>query len=195
VSDAPPDPIAEFSEWFEAARAAGIRLSNAMTLATSTPEGAPSARMVLLKGFDEDGFVFYTNYESRKGKELAANPRAALVFYWSGLDKQVCITGTVSRVSTKESEDYFKTRPLGSRLGAWASRQSEVIPDRDVLERRWEELADKFSAGQVPLPDFWGGFRLYPETIEFWSSRPNRLHDRLRYTRSDGGWLVERLSP
>jgi pyridoxamine 5'-phosphate oxidase len=189
------DPFAEFRSWFEAAVATGMRLPNAMTLATSTPDGRPSARTVLLKGFDEDGFVFYTNYESRKGKELAANPHAALVFYWRELDKQVCITGTVSRVPREESEEYFRTRPFGSRVGAWASRQSEVIPDRDVLERRWEELSEEYAGGDVPLPDFWGGFRLVPETIEFWSSMPNRLHDRLLYERSDDGWLVERLSP
>ena len=191
-----PDPFVQFGAWLDAALDAGIELPNAMTLATAGRDALPSARMVLLKGFDERGFVFYTNYESRKGRQLDSNPNAALVFYWSSLERQVGITGGVLKVDRAEAEEYFNSRPLGSRLGAWASRQSEVIEDRTELEARLSELEGRFADGTVPLPAHWGGYRLVPTAIEFWQSRPNRLHDRFRYTRqNDGDWLIERLSP
>lgn len=189
------DPIRQFARWFEEARAAQLLEPNAMTLATATPDGVPSARIVLLKGFDERGFAFFTDYRSRKGEELARNPRAALVFWWGEIERQVRITGSVTRTSEAESVAYFSTRPLGSRLGAWSSHQSQVIPDRGVLEARVAEATARFGAGEVPLPPHWGGFRVTPDTIEFWQGRPNRLHDRIRYVRGEGGWQVERLSP
>ena len=169
---------------------------NAMTLATATPDGVPSARIVLLKEFDEHGFVFYSNYESQKGRELAANPRAALVFYWPDLERQVRISGRVEQVSREESERYFRSRPFGSRIGALASRQSERLTERDELEERVRRLTLQYKGDEVPLPSAWGGYRLVPATLEFWQGRPSRLHDRLRYTRAaDGTWMVERLSP
>jgi pyridoxamine 5'-phosphate oxidase len=189
------DPLVQFGHWFTEAEAADLIEPNAMTLATADSGGRPSARMVLLKGFDERGFVFYTNYGSRKAGELAGNPAAALVFWWPPLQRQVRVEGTVERVSHEESEAYFRTRPLGSRLGAWASAQSQVIAGRDELERRLEALAERYRDGNVPLPPFWGGYRVHPEVIEFWQNRPNRLHDRLRYRRAPGGWTIERLSP
>jgi pyridoxamine 5'-phosphate oxidase len=166
-----------------------------MTLATADAAGRPSARMVLLKGFDERGFVFYTNYGSRKAGELDANPAAALVFWWPPLQRQVRVEGNVERVSREESEAYFRTRPLGSQLGAWASAQSQVIAGRAELERRLEELTARYGDGDVPLPPFWGGYRIRPEVVEFWQNRPNRLHDRLRYRRTPTGWTIDRLSP
>jgi pyridoxamine 5'-phosphate oxidase len=189
------DPIAQFERWFAEARAAGVKEPNAMTLATASEEGQPSARIVLLKGVSGDGFAFYTNYESRKGRELAANPRAALVFYWAELERQVRIAGSVTRLSREESETYFHSRPRGSQLSAWASQQSETVADREVLEARVAELETKYAGGDVPLPPFWGGYCLRPAVIEYWQGRPNRLHDRLRYTRSAGGWALDRLSP
>jgi pyridoxamine 5'-phosphate oxidase len=191
-----PDPIAQFKAWLAAAEQAGVRLPEAMTLATATKDGAPSARTLLLKGVDATGFVFYTSHESRKANELAENPRAALVFYWEPLGRQVRAEGWVTRFSRSESAEYFRTRPRGSKLGAWASRQSEVIPDRNSLESRVAELARKYGARDVPLPPSWGGYRLRPHAIEFWQHRPDRLHDRLRYVAlEDGRWTVERLSP
>ena len=189
-----PDPFRQFDEWFEEAKRAGI-VAEAMTLATATADGAPSARMVLLKGADEDGFVFYTGYDSRKGSELAKNPRAALVFYWQPLGKQVRVEGPVERVSEAESAAYFATRPRGSQLAAWASEQSRPIGGRDELERRYAELEQEYEGREVPLPPRWGGYRLRPEAIEFWEHRENRLHDRVRYTRAREEWQAERLSP
>ncbi|MGA9772660.1 MAG: pyridoxamine 5'-phosphate oxidase [Blastocatellia bacterium] len=190
------DPIKQFAKWFGQAEAAGLKLPNSMTLATATKEGEPSARVVLLKGFDGDGFVFFTNYESRKGRELAENPRAALVFYWTELDRQVRITGSIEKVSRTESESYFHTRPVDSQLSAWASNQSRVISSREVLEEKMRELMVEYEGGEVPLPPHWGGYRLAPASIEFWQNRPGRLHDRLRYNlQQNGEWLIERLSP
>jgi pyridoxamine 5'-phosphate oxidase len=166
-----------------------------MTLATAAKDGQPSARVVLLKSFDEHGFVFYTNYQSRKGQDLAENPRASLLFYWSQLWRQVRIDGVVEKISAAESETYFQSRPLGSKLGAWASNQSEVVADRETLEARFAELEKRFG-GQVPRPEHWGGYRLRPNSIEFWQGRDNRLHDRLRYRlQDDGGWVIQRLGP
>ncbi|HTU16609.1 MAG TPA: pyridoxamine 5'-phosphate oxidase [Gemmataceae bacterium] len=190
------DPLRQFEKWFQQALAANLPEPNAMTLATAAPDGQPSARVVLLKGFNASGFTFFTNYDSRKGREIAANARAALLFFWPELQRQVRIEGTVERVTEAESDSYFRGRPLGSRLGAWASAQSEVIPSRDVLEDRVREVAERFPDGEVPRPPHWGGFRLRPLTIEFWQGRPDRLHDRLRYRQvQPGEWRLERLSP
>ena len=194
-ADLDADPVVQFGRWFQAAAAAGLDEPNAMTLATATPDGRPSARMVLLKGVDADGFVFYSNYGSRKGQELAANPLAALVFWWAPLARQVRVEGPVERCAPEESAAYFATRPRGAQLGAWASPQSRVLADRAALERRVAELAARF-AGAVPPPPDWGGYRLRPQVVEFWQGRPDRLHDRLRYRRRpEGGWAVERLAP
>jgi len=193
--DVSHDPMVEFARWFAEAQEAQVPEPNAMTLASATPDGAPSARIVLLKAFDERGFVFFTDYRSRKGGELEANPRAALVFYWWELERQVRISGRVSRTSLEESDAYFRTRPLGSRLGAWVSHQSRAIPSRRVLEEDLREVEQRFADGDVPLPSHWGGYRVEPDEIEFWQGRPNRLHDRIRYARRDTGWKVERLSP
>ena len=194
--DVDPNPFTQFGRWFEQAQAAGLVEPTAMTLATAAREGVPSARMVLLKGYDERGFVFFTNYQSPKARDLIDNPRAALVFWWGALERQLRITGTVSRVPERESDDYFDSRPLGSRLGAVASRQSEVLASRAELERKVRELSDRYRDGRVPRPAHWGGFRLAPTAIEFWQGREDRLHDRLRYTkREDGSWKIERLSP
>jgi pyridoxamine 5'-phosphate oxidase len=191
-----PDPIVQFRSWFATAAEAGIRLPEAMVLATATSAGRPSARTVLLKEIEDDTFVFFTNYESRKGRELAQNPRAALLFYWDSLGRQVRIEGTVERLPAEESEAYFRTRPLGSRLSAWASRQSDVVPNRAILEERVAALAAEHPNGDVPLPPYWGGYRLDPDELELWQHREDRLHDRLRYRReAGGGWKLERLSP
>jgi pyridoxamine 5'-phosphate oxidase len=195
-SDLDPDPFVQFDAWYRAALQAQVNAPDAMALATASKDGIPSARMVLLKGFDRRGFVFYTNYESQKGRELAENPNAALVLYWPELGRQVRISGAASKVSRRESERYFQTRPVGSRLGTWASRQSEVIASRHVLEERLREVRERFPDEEIPLPPFWGGYRVAPRAFEFWQSRPDRLHDRFRYTRqADGSWLIERLSP
>jgi len=195
-ADVDPDPVVQFGRWFDDANAAGLVEPSAMTLATAGADGVPSARMVLLRGVDRRGFVFYTNYDSRKAAELAANPRAALVFWWGELQRQVRVEGPVERTSQEESAAYFRTRPPGSRLSAWASPQSRVIPGRAVLDERVAELAARHPDGDVPLPPFWGGYRLVPEVVELWQGRPNRLHDRLRYTRAAaGGWRIQRLAP
>ena len=191
-----PNPFKQFEQWFQAAVAAEPILPETVSLATATREGRPSSRMVLLKDFDERGFVFYTNYESRKGIELAENPDAALVFFWRQLERQICITGTVSKVSREESEAYFRTRPRGSQIGALASRQSQEIANREVLESRFQHLMSGYEGREIPLPSYWGGYRLTPATIEFWQGRSDRLHDRFLYKRHSGGpWQLERLSP
>jgi pyridoxamine 5'-phosphate oxidase len=191
-----PNPFEQFRKWYDMVLSADLPLPDAMTLATADGDGAPSARMVLLKDYDERGFVFFTNYESEKGRELEENPRAALVFYWVSFDRQVRVKGRVSKVSRLESEDYFRTRPLDSRLSAWASRQSRVIESREALEKDMREYEEKYKDGDVPLPPYWGGYRVVPDEIEFWQNRPGRLHDRFRYTRQqDGSWLLDRLSP
>ncbi len=188
------DPIALFRTWFADASRAGLLLPEAMTLATATPDGAPSARMVLLKSYGEDGFVFYTNYGSRKAAELDANPRAALLLHWAVLQRQVRIEGTTARVSAEESDAYFRTRPRGSRIGAWASDQSATLDSRATLEARVRDVEARYD-DDIPLPPFWGGYRLLVERIEFWQGRANRLHDRLLYHRAQPGWRVERLYP
>ena len=213
------NPLVQFNQWFgqAAAQTGGSRLRkigialfklwhamlghapadvNAMVLATVDKNGLPSARTVLLKGVDERGFIFFTNYDSRKGHELAENPNAALTFYWPELERQVCVAGQVTKLPREESEAYFKSRPKGSRLSAWASNQSAVVGNREVLEHRWQEIAAKFSGDDVPLPPNWGGYVLSPSRVEFWQGRSSRLHDRFRYTRQpDGSWLIERLAP
>lgn len=192
-----PNPIRQFEKWSQEVRAEGVSEQDAisMTLATSTRYGLPSARIVLLKSFDEDGFVFFTNYNSRKAAELEENARACLLFYWSQVWRQVRIEGAVERVSSAESDQYFHSRPLGSKIGAWASEQSSAIENRHQLEKRFEEFSLKFG-DNVPRPPHWGGYRVKAETIEFWQGQDNRLHDRLRYSRQgDGSWLIERLAP
>jgi len=217
--DLDADPLLQFKKWFDQARGArasgrvrkffvGLYKSvlmpggaeqidvNAMTLATVDDKGQPSARTVLLKGVDERGFIFYTNYGSRKGKELAQNPRAALVFYWPDQERQVCVAGEVSQLAASESEAYFKTRPRGSRLGAWASAQSQPVRDRAVLEEKWREMEARYPGEKIPCPPYWGGYVLCPTRIEFWQGRANRLHDRFCYTRQqDQSWMLERLAP
>jgi pyridoxamine 5'-phosphate oxidase len=194
-SEAASDPIEQFREWFDEALAADLHEPNAMTLATATPDGRPSARVVLLKGFDERGFVFYTSYEGRKSRELEINPYCALVFYWGELERQVRVEGRVEHISDEESDAYFEGRPRGSQLGAWASEQSRPIKSRDALEVRLRELEAEYEGREVPRPPFWGGYRVEPETIEFWQGRENRLHDRLVYQRVGDRWRMERLQP
>ena len=194
---ADPNPIRQFEQWFADARATGMSEQDAisMTLATSGEDGQPTARIVLLKSFDEHGFVFFTNYDSRKGKELARNPQACLLFYWPPLWRQVRIEGLIEKVSGAESDEYFHSRPLGSQIGAWASDQSRAIENRAALEQRFEEFSAKFG-DNVPRPPHWGGYRVTPAVIEFWQGQENRLHDRLWYARkADGTWLIERLAP
>jgi pyridoxamine 5'-phosphate oxidase len=195
-SDAHANPFEQFRRWMEDAVAAKLHEPGAMTLATCDGNGMPAARMVLLRGFDERGFAFYSNRNSRKGRELAANSRAALVIHWQEFERQIRIEGSVEWTTEAESDAYFKSRPRGHQLAAWASSQSEVIPDRGYLEREMEELTARFAGKEVPRPPHWGGYRVVPDAIEFWQGRPSRLHDRLIYSRhSDGSWLRQRLSP
>lgn len=195
-SSVDPDPFKQFEQWFEQAVKSELLEPNAMSLSTVSSSGQPSLRTVLLKFFDAQGFVFFTNYTSRKAQELEGNAQVALLFPWYGLERQVLVEGRAEKVSTAESLKYFVSRPHGSQLGAWVSQQSRVITSRSVLELKLAELKRKFTAGEVPLPDFWGGYRVVPETLEFWQGRPNRLHDRIRYRReSSGAWFRERLAP
>ena len=195
VHDVDADPLAQFAKWFGEARKAEVREPNAMTLATATPDGRPSARVVLLKSFDARGFGFFTDYRSRKATELMENPEAALNFSWLDLERQVRIEGHVSRMDRAEADAYFRTRPLGSRHGAWASIQSSVITGRDWLETAVRDVEGRYPGGEVPLPPHWGGFILAPGMYEFWQGRPSRLHDRIRYRQAEGEWVIERLSP
>jgi len=189
------DAMAQFGAWFDEAAQAGVADVNAMALATASPGGEPSVRTVLLKEFDARGFVFFTNYESAKGRELDANPRASLLFYWTELERQVRISGAVTRIERAESASYFHSRPYESQLGAWASQQSSVIANRGELEDRFKSLQQQYEGHSIPVPDYWGGYRVSAERLEFWQGRPSRLHDRLLYTRQESGWLRERLAP
>lgn len=193
-ADVAADPIEQFGRWFADAKAAGLPEPNTMTLATADPTGIPSARIVLLKDVDAAGFTFFTNYQSRKGHDLAENPRAALLFFWGPLERQVRVEGTVSRVSAAESKAYFDSRPRAARIGAWASKQSSPLPSREVLEAKTRELEAELGE-DVPLPEWWGGYRVTPLMIEFWQGRASRLHDRIRYSREASTWKIERLSP
>ncbi len=191
-----PEPVAQFRTWFEQALQAGLNEPNAMALATVNTDGVPSQRNVLLKAYDERGFVFYTNYESAKARDIAHNPNVCLLFSWLELERQVKIQGRAEKISAAESLKYFTSRPVGSRLGAWVSQQSSVISSRKLLEMKWDEMKRKFAQGDVPLPSFWGGYRVQAHTVEFWQGRENRLHDRLQYRTLDNGqWQVERLAP
>lgn len=193
--DLNPDPVAQFSTWFLQATEMGVHEPNAMTLATVDETGMPYQRTVLLKYFDGEGFVFFTNYGSRKAKQLAENPKASGLFPWLILERQVIVQGTVEKISTAESLKYFSSRPRESQIGAWVSNQSEVITSRKFLMQKLAEIKDKFTHGEIPLPSFWGGYRIVPSMIEFWQGGSARLHDRLLYTRSDSGWKIDRLSP
>jgi pyridoxamine 5'-phosphate oxidase len=194
--DAAKDPIDQFERWFQEAHSANLPDVNAMTLATASKDGIPDARIVLLKGVDEEGFTFFTNYDSAKGRELAENPNAALVFFWPQLERQVRAAGSVQKVTRKESADYFHKRPLSSQIGAWASQQSRVVSDKEMLESEYRRLSHDFKGQVVPLPPYWGGYRLTPKSIEFWQGRPKRLHDRIRYVRlPNKTWRIERLAP
>lgn len=194
-STLPADPFELFGLWLQDAIAAGVQEPNAMTLATVAPDGQPSCRTVLLKGFDTRGFSFFTNYDSRKGRELSGNPKAALTIFWKERERQICIRGSVEKLSREESDVYFQSRPYGSQIGAWVSEQSTVIPDRAWLETRDQELRAKYPEGSVPLPPDWGGFVLAPHALEFWQGRPSRLHDRMLYRLGGTTWILERLSP
>lgn len=196
VADVAPDPIHQFARWLGDAVAAELTEPNAMVLATADSGGRPRARTLLLKAADDRGFTFFTNYGSTKGRHLAENPQASLCFPWIDIERQVTVTGAVEKVSENESAEYFRSRPHGSQLGAWTSRQSEVIASRSVLAERHAELADRYPDGaHVPIPEFWGGYRLVPDEVEFWQGRPNRLHDRVLYFREEQGWTIQRLSP
>lgn len=193
--DLKENPFEQFELWYQQAEKAELRYPNAMSLATAGSDGMPTVRTVLLKIYDESGFVFFTNYGSAKAKHLDENPKAGLLFHWLELDRQVKISGSVERLPTTESVSYFATRPRGSQLGAWCSSQSEPISSRQMLEQSWEQMKARFQNKEVPLPDFWGGYRIIPDTIEFWQGRESRLHDRLEYYRSESGWIIQRLAP
>jgi len=193
--EASADPLTQFRQWFDDAIRAELLEPNAMTLATVTPSGDPAARTVLLKGLDDTGFVFFTNYDSAKGRHLSGHPRACLLFFWGELERQVRVTGHVERLPEEESLAYFRSRPRGSQLGAWASPQSRVIPSREVLDGRLADLEAQYADAEIPLPPFWGGYRVVPDAVEFWQGRPSRLHDRLLYTRAGGEWTRVRLAP
>jgi pyridoxamine 5'-phosphate oxidase len=196
AADVDPDPVRQFARWFDEAARAEVRMPEAAAVATSSADGAPSVRMVLVKRFDDSGFVFFTNYDSRKGRELVANPRAALMFYWDPLGRSVRIEGPAGRVSADESAAYIRSRPRGSQISALASPQSQVVAGRDVLEQRVASLSAEYAESELPVPPHWGGFRIEPTVFEYWQHREDRLHDRLRYTRAaSGGWLIERLAP
>ncbi|GAB4021265.1 pyridoxamine 5'-phosphate oxidase [Spirosoma migulaei] len=195
TADVAPDPITQFRQWFDAALQAGVPEPNAMHLSTVTAEGRPDGRIVLLKDVSNEGFAFYTNYESRKGRELTQHPFATLTFFYPELERQIRIEGVVEKVRPEESDAYFSSRPRGSQIGAWVSHQSNVIDSRDVLEDRQRELEAQFAHKPVPRPPYWGGFRVLPDAIEFWQGRPSRLHDRIRYKIVDGNWQIERLAP
>lgn len=190
-----PDPFKLFGLWFEDAKKSGVFLHDAITLATCTKDGVPSARMMLLKGFDERGFMFYSNYESRKAGELAENPRAAIISHWPVLERQIRIEGDIEKLTFEESTAYFHSRIRGSQLGAWASTQSRPLESPDELKKRFREIEEKYPTGEVPLPPYWGGYRLKPHRIEFWQGRVNRLHDRVRYDKAGDGWEISRLYP
>jgi pyridoxamine 5'-phosphate oxidase len=195
-ADVAKDPITQFTNWWQEALKSEIDEVNAMTLATASADGFPSARIVLLKGYDANGFVFYTNYHSFKGQQLEENPRACIVFFWKELERQVRITGLIHKVSSEESDEYFHSRPEGSRIGAWTSPQSQVIENREQLEEKEKELKTAFEGKEIPRPLHWGGYRVKPLIVEFWQGRPSRLHDRIQYTMEDnGGWKIERLAP
>lgn len=194
VSSVSKDPFKQFEKWFQDVLNSGFLEPNAMTLATASKAGKPSARVVLLKGIHDGGFVFYTNYKSKKGKDIEDNPYGSILFYWDSLERQVRIEGKIEKVSQQESEEYFNTRPYKSRVGAWASKQSTVIESRSSIVREFLKYMMKFKT-HVPLPDVWGGYRLIPDSFEFWQGRPNRLHDRVRFTKNKGGWKIERLAP
>jgi pyridoxamine 5'-phosphate oxidase len=194
-TDVNVNPFVQFGHWWDEAIKSEIVEVNAMTLATVTPEGRPSARIVLLKGFDENGFVFFTNYQSRKGKELEENPHGALVFFWKELERQVRIEGGIEKISEQESDTYYHSRPAGSQIGAWASPQSEIIAGREVIENNYKSLEEKFNTGEIPRPGYWGGYILRPSMIEFWQGRSSRLHDRIQYSMEEDNWNLSRLAP
>ncbi|MBW8048732.1 MAG: pyridoxamine 5'-phosphate oxidase [Cytophagales bacterium] len=189
------DPIKQFNKWLSVAKKTSMIHPEAMTLATSTKDGKPSVRILLLKGVIDSKFIFFTNYQSSKAKEIEVNPYGALLFYWEKLERQVRIKGKIEKIAEKESEDYFKTRPNGSKLGAWASPQSEVIPDRTFLEKNFKEFEEKYKNEEIPRPQYWGGYQLIPSMLEFWQGKPNRLHDRIRYRLENDKWIIERLAP
>jgi pyridoxamine 5'-phosphate oxidase len=194
-NDVDPDPVRQFQQWWNEALTSRIEEPNAMTLATSNSKGKPAARIVLLKGLSNDGFVFFTNYESRKGKELKENPFASLLFFWKELERQVRVEGTISKVSEEKSNEYFSSRPAASKLGAWSSPQSSVIKSRDELDENVKKYQQQFGEGNIPKPQHWGGYVVKPNLIEFWQGRPSRLHDRIQYTLKNDGWIIERLAP
>lgn len=194
-ADVNSNPIEQFKKWFSEASIAQVPEPNAVSVATVSAEGRPSSRIVLLKGYDESGFVFFTNYESRKGREIIQNPYVSLLFFWPELERQIRIEGKAEKISTKESMNYFFSRPIGSQLGAWASAQSAIIEGRSILEKKMSELKVKFQGKEVPFPAFWGGFKVVPETIEFWQGRKSRLHDRIQFAKTNSGWKISRLSP